>query len=319
MQVAPLPDEPWADAWRAHFRPVPVGRRLLVCPPWEVPPPVLQQGRAGGRHRARARLRHRRPRVDAGAASSSSSGRSPAARVSPRPRRRVRIGHPRDRRRRSRRPAGGRDRPGPRRGRRDGGQRPAQRRGGPGARVGVGRRELGRPRGAARPRESPGGRPRHARARAGPALVAPGREPDRGRAAGPRGAGGRRASSRRRAAGSSSSPRTTVGPPSSCAEGDEGACRTSSPPGESACPGSFVRPEAVGADRVRFDAAEAHHLRRVLRLRTGRHRRGDGRDRPPLHDPARGPRGRGRLGGHRGARPSRPGSRRARSPSPRRS
>ena len=34
-------------------------------------------------------------------------------------------------------------------------------------------------------------------------------------------------------------------------------------------PRVFVRPEAVGADRVRFDAAEAHHLRRVLRLRPG--------------------------------------------------
>jgi len=31
----------------------------------------------------------------------------------------------------------------------------------------------------------------------------------------------------------------------------------------------FVRPEAVGADRVRFDADEAHHLGRVLRLRPG--------------------------------------------------
>jgi 16S rRNA (uracil1498-N3)-methyltransferase len=31
----------------------------------------------------------------------------------------------------------------------------------------------------------------------------------------------------------------------------------------------FIRPEAVGANRVRFDADEAHHLRRVLRLRPG--------------------------------------------------
>jgi len=31
----------------------------------------------------------------------------------------------------------------------------------------------------------------------------------------------------------------------------------------------FVRPDAVDANRVRFDAAEAHHLRRVLRLRPG--------------------------------------------------
>ena len=34
-EIAPLPDAPWADAWRAHFRPVPVGRKLLICPPWE--------------------------------------------------------------------------------------------------------------------------------------------------------------------------------------------------------------------------------------------------------------------------------------------
>jgi 16S rRNA (uracil1498-N3)-methyltransferase len=34
-------------------------------------------------------------------------------------------------------------------------------------------------------------------------------------------------------------------------------------------PRVFVRPDAVGQDRVQFDAAEAHHLRRVLRLRTG--------------------------------------------------
>jgi 16S rRNA (uracil1498-N3)-methyltransferase len=34
-------------------------------------------------------------------------------------------------------------------------------------------------------------------------------------------------------------------------------------------PRVFVRPEAVGSDRVRFDAAEAHHLGRVLRLRPG--------------------------------------------------
>ena len=34
-------------------------------------------------------------------------------------------------------------------------------------------------------------------------------------------------------------------------------------------PRVFVRPEAVGADRVRFDADEAHHLGRVLRLRPG--------------------------------------------------
>lgn len=45
IHVAPLPDEPWGEAWRAHFRPLPVGRSLLVCPPWEVPPPDLARGR----------------------------------------------------------------------------------------------------------------------------------------------------------------------------------------------------------------------------------------------------------------------------------
>jgi ribosomal protein L11 methyltransferase len=38
VEVSPVGDEAWAEAWRAHFRPLPVGRRLLVCPPWEVPP-----------------------------------------------------------------------------------------------------------------------------------------------------------------------------------------------------------------------------------------------------------------------------------------
>jgi ribosomal protein L11 methyltransferase len=37
IATAPLPPEPWADAWRAHFRPVAAGRRLLVCPPWDAP------------------------------------------------------------------------------------------------------------------------------------------------------------------------------------------------------------------------------------------------------------------------------------------
>jgi ribosomal protein L11 methyltransferase len=35
VELIRVPTEAWADAWRAHFRPLPVGRRLLVCPPWE--------------------------------------------------------------------------------------------------------------------------------------------------------------------------------------------------------------------------------------------------------------------------------------------
>ena len=68
-------------------------------------------------------------------------------------------------------------------------------------------------------------------------------------------------------------------------------------------PRVFVRPEAVDADRVRFDADEAHHLRRVLQAPARGHGRGDRRDRPPLHHPAGRPRGRGRVGDHRGAAP----------------
>lgn len=45
VAVARLPEAPWAEAWRAHFRPVAVGRRLCVSPPWECPEPTLAEGR----------------------------------------------------------------------------------------------------------------------------------------------------------------------------------------------------------------------------------------------------------------------------------
>jgi ribosomal protein L11 methyltransferase len=35
--VAAVADTDWAAAWRQHFRPVRVGRALLVAPPWETP------------------------------------------------------------------------------------------------------------------------------------------------------------------------------------------------------------------------------------------------------------------------------------------
>jgi ribosomal protein L11 methyltransferase len=35
--IAPLIDGGWATAWREHFRPLPVGRRLVIAPPWDVP------------------------------------------------------------------------------------------------------------------------------------------------------------------------------------------------------------------------------------------------------------------------------------------
>lgn len=52
--ITPLADHNWAEAWREHFRPLPVGRRLLVAPPWDVPRTtervvlVIEPGRAFG-------------------------------------------------------------------------------------------------------------------------------------------------------------------------------------------------------------------------------------------------------------------------------
>lgn len=52
--VVALADEDWADAWRAHFRPVPAGKTLLVAPPWDRPPVngrvviTIEPGRAFG-------------------------------------------------------------------------------------------------------------------------------------------------------------------------------------------------------------------------------------------------------------------------------
>src|SRR5439155_373546 len=44
----------WAAAWREHFRPVAVGKRLLIAPPWETPAAgdrlvlTIEPGRAFG-------------------------------------------------------------------------------------------------------------------------------------------------------------------------------------------------------------------------------------------------------------------------------
>jgi ribosomal protein L11 methyltransferase len=52
--VAPVDDEDWGSAWRAHFAPLPVGRRLVVAPPWALPDRdgrlvlVIEPGRAFG-------------------------------------------------------------------------------------------------------------------------------------------------------------------------------------------------------------------------------------------------------------------------------
>ncbi len=38
IQITEVSSEAWADQWREHFPPLPVGQRLLVLPPWEMPP-----------------------------------------------------------------------------------------------------------------------------------------------------------------------------------------------------------------------------------------------------------------------------------------
>ena len=53
-RLIPVTDPGWAQAWRDHFRPRPVGRRLVVAPPWDAPPVagrvtiVIEPGRAFG-------------------------------------------------------------------------------------------------------------------------------------------------------------------------------------------------------------------------------------------------------------------------------
>lgn len=53
-RLTPLANGNWAEAWRQHFRPVAVARRLLIVPPWEVPTAsgrvavVIEPGRAFG-------------------------------------------------------------------------------------------------------------------------------------------------------------------------------------------------------------------------------------------------------------------------------
>jgi ribosomal protein L11 methyltransferase len=51
--TAPLADQVWAEAWKAHFQPVQVGRQLLVAAPWNVPRTtrlvlLIEPGRAFG-------------------------------------------------------------------------------------------------------------------------------------------------------------------------------------------------------------------------------------------------------------------------------
>src|SRR5437667_4532954 len=54
LHVVALADENWRDAWRAHFKPQPVGRRRWIAPPWDRPAAngrtviTIEPGRAFG-------------------------------------------------------------------------------------------------------------------------------------------------------------------------------------------------------------------------------------------------------------------------------
>ena len=53
-RMAPVADADWAAAWREHFRPVSVGKNLLIAPPWDTPAAsdrlvlTIEPGRAFG-------------------------------------------------------------------------------------------------------------------------------------------------------------------------------------------------------------------------------------------------------------------------------
>jgi ribosomal protein L11 methyltransferase len=38
IEVRTIPSEDWGKGWKQHFRPLPVGRRLVIAPPWEIGP-----------------------------------------------------------------------------------------------------------------------------------------------------------------------------------------------------------------------------------------------------------------------------------------
>ena len=53
LAVRAVADRAWAESWQEHFRPIEVGARLLVAPPWNVPATprlaiVIEPGRAFG-------------------------------------------------------------------------------------------------------------------------------------------------------------------------------------------------------------------------------------------------------------------------------
>ncbi|HHV54374.1 MAG TPA: methyltransferase [Firmicutes bacterium] len=38
VEIDRIPEEAWAESWKQYYRPLPVGRRFIVCPSWEIPP-----------------------------------------------------------------------------------------------------------------------------------------------------------------------------------------------------------------------------------------------------------------------------------------
>ena len=43
LQITEVSSASWADQWRGHFPPLPVGQRFLVLPPWEIPSTVADR------------------------------------------------------------------------------------------------------------------------------------------------------------------------------------------------------------------------------------------------------------------------------------
>ncbi len=40
IRIRKVPDQNWAENWKAHFEPQLIGQRLYICPPWDCAPPA---------------------------------------------------------------------------------------------------------------------------------------------------------------------------------------------------------------------------------------------------------------------------------------
>ena len=81
LEIRQVAEEDWAEAWKAHFKPMKLTDHLVVRPPWEEY--AAQAGRDGDYHLSRHGLRHRPPLQHAVVPSGPGAGVGPGP--APRP------------------------------------------------------------------------------------------------------------------------------------------------------------------------------------------------------------------------------------------